>query len=458
MSIVRSTTIAARASVVTAGALVTGTVLLLPFCTIELGATLSFMPALIAMVTCFDIMSVVLLLGGYRDQGDRRLLLMAAAYAWSMVVMLGYALAFPGAIAQAPPLATTASTAPYLYVMWHGGFPLVLGLASAPWPERFTARTRPERRSRAALRVIMTAAVSALATVALVVTQSTRLPDLIVGLDTSRMTSFTAPLILPAVLVALVVSYVGSRGRGGPQRWCTVLILVCSCDLVLTYSSRERFSLGWYSGRMLTLVAAGTVVVAMLGSFRRLSARAEHDAAHDALTGLANRRTAYARLEQMIALARRSGRPLGVVSLDLDHFKQINDRYGHGVGDEVLRAAAQRLLATCRVSDVVARVGGEEFVVLLPDTDRAGTADLAEKLRRAVASLELLTLRHPLSASLGATTLTGADTSTEVLRRADNALYEAKRGGRNRVVEARSGPSSTAWTDGADRLVATSLA
>ena len=113
------------------------TALLLPVGATRLEATTSFVPALISVVSCFDLLSVYLLVGAYRDRGELRHLVMALAYAWSLVTMTGYALAFPGAVSPDPPLASSPSTAPYLYLLWHCGFPVVVGLAWAPWPRRF---------------------------------------------------------------------------------------------------------------------------------------------------------------------------------------------------------------------------------------------------------------------------------------------------------------------------------
>ena len=143
------------------------------------------------------------------------------------------------------------------------------------------------------------------------------------------------------------------RGRAGPERWSSVAILVCLCDLCLTYSSHYRYSLGWYTGRTLTVTAAAVVLIAMLASFRRLKATAEFNAAYDGLTALANRRSAYDSLAAMIARARRTGTPLSVVLFDLDHFKQINDNHGHAAGDEVLRSVADTMRQAVRDTDLV---------------------------------------------------------------------------------------------------------
>ena len=415
-----------------------GTVLvtaaLLPVSMAALGPTVSFMPALVSVVACFDLMSVYLLVGEHRDQGDRRMLMMAGAYTWSLVVMGGYSLAFPGAISVDPPLALSPSVAPYLYIAWHAGFPVLLGAAWLPWPRRLLVSTPVARRRTVAALTLAGAVASGGLVVAFFVAFAHRLPVLIVGLDLSGMTRVTAPVTIPLVLLALIGTIFGTRRRTGPERWSSIAILVCLCDLVLTYYSGIRFSLGWYAGRSLTLLAAGVVLVAMLAQFRKLKMQAEHDAAFDALTGLHNRRVAHVALDQLVARSRRSGSPLGVVSLDLDQFKTINDRFGHEAGDAVLVAVGRSLRGCCRAGDVSARVGGEEFLVLLPDTDERGTLVAAEKLRGVIGSLAVPALPWQVTASIGATVLRADDVdSATVLRRADAALYRAKSHGRDRV-------------------------
>jgi diguanylate cyclase len=154
----------------------------------------------------------------------------------------------------------------------------------------------------------------------------------------------------------------------------------------------------------------------------------------DGLTGLRNRRAADERLAHELARHRRLRRPLAVLLADIDHFKSINDRQGHAVGDAVLRAVAQRLAASLRETDLAARFGGEEFLVLLPETDRAGLARVAEKLRAAVESLNLEQVGTVTTSLGGAVAEDGAGDAALLLERADQALYGAKAAGRNRVV------------------------
>ena len=153
----------------------------------------------------------------------------------------------------------------------------------------------------------------------------------------------------------------------------------------------------------------------------------------DALTGLLNRRGFETQMAFALALARRSGRPLGLITLDVDHFKRVNDTYGHEAGDEVLHRLARALQTRLRDADVVARLGGEEFVALLPDTDLHNAQCFAQTLIAAFARAEDPVVGR-ITVSAGVTALRGRDDSDkDMLRRADAALYEAKRQGRNRV-------------------------
>lgn len=166
----------------------------------------------------------------------------------------------------------------------------------------------------------------------------------------------------------------------------------------------------------------------------------EQDAATDMLTGQPNRRALDAVLRQQIELAERLRRPFSVLLLDIDHFKQINDRHGHGVGDETLRAFARRVGEHLRLGDVCARYGGEEFVVVLPGTGLTAAREVAERLRRGIAEGALL--QAPLlsaTVSIGAAEHVPGQTVQELLNAADMAVYAAKRGGRNQVQVSNAG-------------------
>lgn len=170
----------------------------------------------------------------------------------------------------------------------------------------------------------------------------------------------------------------------------------------------------------------------------RVHGQLAQQATTDALTGFYNRRYLYDLFPKLWSEALRSNKELSVLIVDLDHFKQVNDQYGHLAGDEVLRHFSQILMGCCRVSDFVFRLGGEEFLVLTAGDD-AGAAVLAEKVRAAVASgpLHAGTQDIPVTVSIGvaqAQVGEGREGLSIVLGRADRALYEAKQGGRNRVV------------------------
>lgn len=168
---------------------------------------------------------------------------------------------------------------------------------------------------------------------------------------------------------------------------------------------------------------------------------ARHDASRDALTGLANRRAAQARLDIERARFERGGTPLSVLMLDLDRFKSVNDRWGHALGDRVLQGVATAIAAELRACDVGSRFGGEEFVVVLPDTPLEDALRAAERIRRRVAALETDTGDDaPLhvTVSIGVAQLQAGEGIDGMLARADAALYRAKSEGRDRCSAAQT--------------------
>ncbi|WP_026380843.1 PleD family two-component system response regulator [Afifella pfennigii] len=160
----------------------------------------------------------------------------------------------------------------------------------------------------------------------------------------------------------------------------------------------------------------------------------------DPLTGLHNRRYLDTHLKSLLERSAEAGKPVSVLLFDVDFFKSVNDRYGHDAGDDVLREFSARLKKGVRGIDLAARFGGEEFVVVMPDTDLELASPIAERLRREVEASPFVTgsgLSLPITVSVGLACLEGKNESAEsILKRADMALYEAKSAGRNRVVQA----------------------
>jgi diguanylate cyclase (GGDEF)-like protein len=193
-----------------------------------------------------------------------------------------------------------------------------------------------------------------------------------------------------------------------------------------------------------TLFVMMAVVWRLVRELRRRLAVAEARivelAITDELTGLRNRRHTVLRIDEELARARRSGRPFSLLLFDVDHFKRVNDQHGHAAGDAVLRGVAGMALRACRASDLVGRYGGEEFLVLLPETAGAGAEGIADRLRTWI---EAMRTDHDetaisVTASFGVATFdpttAGAAGAAELVKRADDALYRAKGSGRNRVV------------------------
>jgi diguanylate cyclase (GGDEF)-like protein len=187
--------------------------------------------------------------------------------------------------------------------------------------------------------------------------------------------------------------------------------------------------------------ASVTQAAPVLANLRTL-AIAENRAATDSLTGLPNKRSVEANLKRMVAQAARAGAPLTAILLDLDHFKQINDSHGHVRGDEALAAVGVVLKTSLRESDFAGRYGGEEFLLLLPDTPADGALKIAEEIRQTIAKITLAGVEEGVTASLG-TAIFPADAgdADTLVRHADRALYRAKSNGRNRTETFATPPS-----------------
>ncbi|TWF54675.1 GGDEF domain-containing protein [Neorhizobium alkalisoli] len=178
-------------------------------------------------------------------------------------------------------------------------------------------------------------------------------------------------------------------------------------------------------------------VTAMVAEVENLMQKLRRQAMTDPLTGLGNRRWLNERVSQERARAERQVEPLSVITFDLDHFKSINDRYGHDTGDAVIVATGQLVSGALRAYDLAARIGGEEFCIILPKTRQAEAAIMAERLRTILESTLVPPLRQGrLTASFGVYEARSGESLQEMLAISDKALYEAKRSGRNCVRQA----------------------
>jgi diguanylate cyclase (GGDEF)-like protein len=243
----------------------------------------------------------------------------------------------------------------------------------------------------------------------------------------------TAPALRSAIATA------GERWSRRPGSWAAIPL-----------GQRNSISgvLGVWSERPNALAPEGLVILRVIGpligvlfshvlSAGRLRATAEHDP----LTGLLNRRAFEARFEIERNRAERYGRPLALLIVDIDHFKAVNDTFGHSAGDAAIVAVAGCIRAGLRDVDSAARFGGEEFVALLPETGLAAARDVAERLRSAVSHLEPKPggVPKPLRVSIGVSAAPECvNLASELLDSADRALYRAKAEGRDRVCGAGS--------------------
>ncbi len=220
------------------------------------------------------------------------------------------------------------------------------------------------------------------------------------------------------------------------------LFMVVRMAFILTGPPMARFMAPETTVSSLMFLIAAAVAICLTFGFsaminRRLHLHLDHLASYDMLTGAYNRRAFEEARERELARSQRHGTALAVLLLDLDHFKQINDHYGHAFGDRVLRQAAQTIKTVLRIEDTLGRIGGEEFCVLLPQTDREEVAKIAERIRSAVAAqiTDYNGQQARVTVSIG---VAMADAQTRdwetVFQAADQALYRAKQEGRNRIA------------------------
>lgn len=228
--------------------------------------------------------------------------------------------------------------------------------------------------------------------------------------------------------IALAASVIGRRGAYLTTLLCTILWFVSNALGGMHYSSQWI----WLWNSMVE--GSAYMVVATLVSQLQETLQRERDSARtDALTGVLNIRAFHERAPALIGLCHRESSPVVMAYIDLDNFKKVNDVQGHQRGDEVLRIAAQIIKSSLRATDLLARFGGDEFVVLLPNASTEAAAETLERLRESIES-SMRAERCDVTASIGAVAYQHAPISLEgVIRAADSAMYAVKHSGKNRV-------------------------
>ena len=220
-------------------------------------------------------------------------------------------------------------------------------------------------------------------------------------------------------------------GRVAAIEQLQVLLLA----VMLLLAGTLVFGLFFIFPQIRTQVKEGGKLREMTASLSARSRNLEQAALTDGLTGMQNRRYFDDALKEYLGEFRRIGKPVGLMILDLDHFKLVNDTYGHDVGDEVLRSVGKCLKNMTRYHDVVARLGGEEFAIVAPNMDLELLQRFAERMRKAIASLAIDagTAQLNVTSSVGLALWDREESAEDFYRRADKQLYEAKLQGRNRV-------------------------
>jgi diguanylate cyclase len=253
---------------------------------------------------------------------------------------------------------------------------------------------------------------------------------IILGIGSLRMTAQQTGLVWSYSTIGLSMLFLlGEKPIAMPMTTWAEHALALAC--FVTATGRCAFA-GLYGS------ALREALYKNANELKRAYARIEELADTDELTGTLNRRCIMKNLEQEIVRAQRSGRACTVAMIDLDFFKRINDRFGHPVGDEVLRTFGLVLFANIREIDKIGRYGGEEFLLILPEAGIHDAAQAIDRLRSVVAEVDWPTIESGLQVTMsaGATEVRAGDTGESLLTRADEALYRAKAEGRNRVVAA----------------------
>jgi diguanylate cyclase (GGDEF)-like protein len=440
-------------------------VVLVPLAKVPLPQSSAFVPIYQSALVINDLITAVFLFAQFNISRCRALLWLACGYLFTAVMASIHMLTFPGLFSPTGLLGAGPQTTAWLYMFWHGGFPLMV-IAYA------LHRHQGHSASRAYIDVLWSVGAVLVAAGGLAIAATIghdALPAIMAGNNYTPAMIFVVTSTWLLSLVALMVLS-QRRPESVLDLWLMVVMCAWTFDIALSaVLNGGRFDLGFYAGRIYGLLATSFVLVVLLSGYgrnyarliklnesdRRKAAELERLATADALTGIANRRAFEEALDQEWRRTLRHRTPLCLILIDVDFFKRFNDAYGHVAGDQCLRAVAETLARNARrAGEVAARYGGEEFAVLLPHADLDDAHRLAQRMCEAVRQLGIphkqseVASHVTISAGVASALLVLAGdfpveaeraSPTLLIKAADQALYGAKAAGRNQVMSGRPG-------------------
>ena len=425
-----------------------------------------FVPLHVAFVFLLDTITAFLLFGQFHYRRILLYLLLGSGYLLNAMISIPFLLAFPGGLQTEGGIIGGPQSAIWLWHYWHILFPVIVTTAII-----VHNATHGQQLNRPNLWPITVFALVVVMLVVIALSLSVTyghnwLPELI---DVTRKPPLTTAFYWAggsaavATLIALIFTF-----RQGSQRtvlylWLAVTMLAFLADIVSSLSANARYTLGWYFGRVEAIIAASVLLMVFLAEILRLYDRlssansmllhlvTENQLSReilvnknhqlellsktDHLTQLLNRQAIENELVQLINTYHRYGHSFSLILIDIDHFKEINDSYGHNIGDEVLRILGRVIKKRLRSTDTAGRWGGEEFLIVCSETELAAATAFAEELRELIYTSNFQ-LNIPLSASFGVVEYQADEDVNTLVGRVDEKLYAAKNNGRNQVVSA----------------------
>jgi len=377
--------------------------------------------------------------------------LLGSAFGFSALMAVLQVVTLPGVFSELGSMGSSNHVRMWMWITRLGGFPLLITLAM------LLLKLYPKHTvSKRCLNWTLAGFIVGPLVVTLSLFQFLFLEDARLPLLTTPNGNYSAlahgwggAMMVAAWAVALLSILWVTRLRHTFYCWLALGSYSYVLYLLVNFAGAARFTVGWYTSRFFELTAAAIILGALLYEVLKMQQRLRSSYLHvyeesirDGLTSLFSRRYFDTALAREIASQQRHGRPFSLLMVDIDFFKQYNDRHGHLAGDHCIRKIARCLANQLREGDVVARYGGEEFVAILPDTDEDTAHRVAERFRRAVMALQLYQDRNgkagvTVSAGLYTNRSDTVLTAEQMLVQADAALYRAKHAGRNRVFVSR---------------------